>query len=96
MATLTPYERETIVNWNEAGDTASVLTYDRRLITSLRKNPAATEVHHDQASALGAAEFEFPKSLVNFRRPRRASTRSSDPKAAADRMAKARAARGGK
>ena len=34
---LTPYERETIILYNEAEDTASVYTHDHRLIDKLKQ-----------------------------------------------------------
>ena len=34
---LTPYERETIILYNEAEDTASVYTHDHRLIEKLKQ-----------------------------------------------------------
>jgi hypothetical protein len=41
---LTAPERETVINFSDADDTATIHTHQRRIITKLRNNPAATEV----------------------------------------------------
>jgi hypothetical protein len=88
VARLTTYERETIINWNQAEGLARVFTYDKALINSMRKNPAARELRSEPA---GGVEFQIPKKLIGIRRPRRPS--AADPSVMADRMAKMRDAR---
>jgi hypothetical protein len=39
---LTAPERETVITFSDADDTATVHTHQRRIITKLRNNPAAT------------------------------------------------------
>ena len=69
---LSPAERETIILFSDADDTASVYTYDRRLIKKLdalcRKCPA--EVHEEKRrSSTGAKSYIVPKSCVSIREP---------------------------
>lgn len=69
---LGPAERETIILFSDADDTASVYTYDRRLIKKLdalcRKCPE--EVHGEKRrSSAGAKNYIVPKSCVSIREP---------------------------
>jgi len=89
MPTLPAYERETTVNFNDADDFAIVTTHQRTVITSLRKNTAATELSTD---SYGGVSFQIPKKLVTFRNPRKQSDASKA--AVAERMRAARAAKG--
>jgi hypothetical protein len=41
---LTAPERETVITFSDADETATVHTHQRRIITKLRNNPAATKV----------------------------------------------------
>jgi hypothetical protein len=93
---LTAYERETVVNLNDEDDFAIITTYQRSVITSLRKNPAAREITPGAMKKWGGAQFAIPAKLINFRNPRRGTAAQQDPEAAAERMAKARAAKGTK
>ena len=42
---LTAVEKETIILYNEAEDTVAIMTYDKRLITSLK---AFSKENHDE------------------------------------------------
>lgn len=68
---LTPAERETIILFSDADDTASVYTFDRRLIKKLdllcRKCP--DEVHEERCFGHGAKNYIVPKSCVSIREP---------------------------
>lgn len=69
---LSPAERETIILFSDADDTASVYTYDRRLIKKLdalcRKCPE--EVYEEKTrSSAGAKSYIVPKSCVSVREP---------------------------
>ena len=69
---LSPAERETIILFSDADDTASVYTYDRRLIKKLdalcRKCPE--EVYEEKKrSSAGAKSYIVPKSCVSVREP---------------------------
>ena len=92
---LTKDERTTTVNYDDGSDTAEIVTYVRRDITSLRKNEGAIEV--EQLSH-GGVVFRIPKKLITFRNVRKGSGRTWTPEqrqAAADRMKRARAAKSG-
>ena len=41
---LTAPERETVITFSDADDTATIHTHQRRIITKLNNNPAATKV----------------------------------------------------
>ena len=62
---LSPAERETIILFSDADDTASVYTYDRRLIKKLdalcRKCPEDVYEEKTRSSA-GAKSYIVPKS----------------------------------
>ncbi len=68
---LSPEERETIILFSDADDTASVYTHDRRLIKKLeslcRKCP--DEVHVERKPAHGAHFYMVPKNCVSVREP---------------------------
>ncbi len=68
---LSPAERETIILFSDADDTASVYTYDRRLIKKLdalcRKCPE--EYEEKRRSSAGAKSYIVPKSCVSIREP---------------------------
>lgn len=68
---LTPAERETIILFSDADDTASVYTFDRRLIKKLdllcRKCP--DEVYEERRSGHGAKNYIVPKNCVSIREP---------------------------
>lgn len=89
--TLTPYERETVVNMNDEDDFAIISTYQRPLITRLRKNPAAEETTSPAMARYGGASFTLPARLVTIRSPRVLSERQRTALAA--NAAKAREGR---
>ena len=68
---LLPEERETIILWSDADDTASVYTHDRRLISRLRelsmKYPA--QIYNDRQEKDGAVSYSVPKNCVSIRSP---------------------------
>ena len=68
---LTPAERETIILFSDADDTANVYTFDRRLIKKLdslcRKCP--DEVYEEQRPGHGARSYIVPKNCVSIREP---------------------------
>jgi hypothetical protein len=67
---LTAPERET-VTLSDEGETARVHTYQRRIITKLRNNPAATQIKDLTFHGTAGAVFKIPADLVNFRSGRR-------------------------
>ena len=91
---LTAQERETVINLNDEEDTALITTYQRPLITKLRKNPAAKLVKELSFDKSMGAVFEIPAELITFRTGKRAPRTGMVARpGAADRMTKARAAK---
>ena len=77
---LTPYERETIILYNEADDTASVYTHDLRLIEKLKQLHAKypDKVYPDQKMKHGAVSYIVPKRCVGVRSPYSEERRKAD------------------
>lgn len=54
---LSPYERETIINYSYAGPEATIFTYDRALISRLdryrKKNPEIELLREEKTGARG-------------------------------------------
>ena len=92
---LSLYERETIINYNEADSTASVYTHNKALRRTLDKlakerpeDCRVDRVSHDGA----AADFTIPKLWVKIRPPRIASeAQKAASRAAAEKAKLARA-----
>jgi hypothetical protein len=68
---LTAPERETVITFSDADDTTTVHTHQRRIITKLRNNPAATEIEDLSHDGTAGAVFEIPAELISFRSGRR-------------------------
>jgi hypothetical protein len=68
---LTAPERETVITFSDADDTATIHTHQRRIITKLKNNPAATEVEDISFDGTAGAVFELPAELIGFRSGRR-------------------------
>lgn len=70
--TLTNYERETIICFNEAEPTADVFTYNGRMLRDLAR--LATErpddVHHISDNGVGGSTYRVPKKWVKIRASR--------------------------
>lgn len=64
---LTAAERETVITFSDDGDTATVHTHQRRIITKLKNNPAATQVDDLTFEGTAGAVFELPADLISFR-----------------------------
>ena len=77
---LTPYERETIILYNEAEDTASVYTHDHRLIEKLKllhkKYP--DKIYPEKKMRHGAVSYIVPKRCVGVRSPYSDERRKAD------------------
>ena len=72
--TLTPYERETIILFNEEDDTASVYTHNPKLIRKLKKLSAKYpdkiyEVKSGNITGNGSVNYIVPKACVSVREP---------------------------
>lgn len=67
---LTPYERETIILFNEEEDTASVYTHNAKLIRKLKKLSAKyPDKIYEVKSVNGSVSYIVPKSCVSVREP---------------------------
>lgn len=74
---LTPYERETIILYNEAEDTASVYTYDAKLLAKLRRlsKKCPDLIRPDTRDS---RMFTVPKRCVSVREPYSEARRKAD------------------
>jgi hypothetical protein len=72
-------DRETNIQWHHNEQTAHIYTCDERIITRLKKNPAATvtAIHHDQTGVITGFEFDVPVWAVRFRSTRQEGHRPS-------------------
>ncbi len=88
---LSNYERETVITFNEAEDTAHVFTYNK---TWQRHCEKKLGLKPTMDNGYGGREYELPKKRIRPPRPPRPSrTLSEEAKAKlATRLAKARAA----
>lgn len=72
---LTPPERETIVNGSDDDDTVTVWTAQRPIITRLRKLACATLLEEGHYGTTAWAKFELPAAALSFRNPMSAERR---------------------
>ncbi len=76
---LSRYEQETIVNYNAGEQTATLYTRDK---TVMRKLDTLVADFPDIYKLTGQDEisktYSFPKSYVNYRKPRRISTEQKE------------------
>lgn len=90
MAHLDKYERETIINFNEAETTASVYTFNRSLQSKLNKllssNPDISLKYSDEERA----EYIVPKKWIKVGPPRQVNLTDEQRAAAAERLSAAR------
>lgn len=63
---LTAPERETVITFSDDTDTATIHTHQRRIITKLRNNQAATEVEDLSFDGTAGAVFELPVWAISF------------------------------
>jgi len=84
---LTAPERETVITFSDEDETATVHTHQRRIITKLRNNPAATELEDLSFEGTAGATFELPVWAISFLTRKR----KGNPNAA-EHLAKARQA----
>src|SRR5262245_9080679 len=89
---LTAPERETVITFSDADDTATIHTHQRRIITKLLNNPAAELVERIDFDGTAGAVFEIPAELISFRSGRRKLTETQRAAAAANLSRTRRAA----
>lgn len=91
MPNLDKYERETIINFNEAEPTASVYTFNRSLQSKLNKllssNPDISLKYSDEERA----EYIVPKKWIKVSPPRQVNLTDEQRAAAAERLSASRA-----
>jgi hypothetical protein len=63
---LTAPERETVITFSDEGETATVHTHQRRIITKLHYNPAAELVERIDFDGTAGAVFEIPTWAISF------------------------------
>ena len=86
--TLTPAERETVINMDDTSKDAIITTHQRSLITKLDKNPAAVVV---ETLTEGGKVYRMPVRLLSFRTGTRKRVMTDEQRqAASDRMRNAR------
>jgi hypothetical protein len=85
---LSAPERETVITFSDEDETALVHTHQRKIITKLRNNPAATEIEDLSCDGTVGAVFEIPVWAISFLTRKR----KGNPKAA-EHLAKARRVR---
>ena len=68
---LLPEERETIILWSDAEDTASIFTHDRKLISRLKQlsQNYPDKLYSDRMEHHGAVRFLVPKSCISIHSP---------------------------
>lgn len=77
---LSPYEKETIILFNEAEDTASVYTHNAKLITKLRRlsEKYPNQIYPERPEAHGAVSYIVPKRSISVREPYSEARRRTD------------------
>ena len=77
---LTQYEKETILLYNEAEQTASVYTHDRRLILKLKRlsEKYPDQIYPDKSESGGAVSYIVPKRCISVREPYSDARRKAD------------------
>lgn len=90
MSNLTNYEKETIINFNEGEQLASVYTYSRRLQNKLNKlvdvNPdISIKCQDDECTT-----YIVPKKWIKVSPPRQVNYTDEQKAAMAERLAAAR------
>src|SRR5262245_44952034 len=81
---LTAPDRETVITFSDADDTATIHTHQRRIITKLMNNPAAELVERIDFDGTAGAVFEIPADLISLRSTRRKLTETQRAAAVAN------------
>lgn len=68
---LSPEERETIILWSDADDTASVYTHDKAVIARLKElsKKYPQQFYPERKERPGAVSYIIPKNCVSIRAP---------------------------
>ena len=70
MEKLTKYERETIINYNDAEDTATLYTCNKALMRKIDSFCKKNQMFVKAKSDLFGTEYTLPKKCVSIRLPR--------------------------
>lgn len=84
-------EQETIINYNQAGDTASVYTYNPTLIRKLDRLAEEYDCVIKESGTGASRSYIIPKKWVKINPPRKMSDENKQK--AAERLKKAREAK---
>ena len=74
---LTNFEKETIILFNEAEDTAEVETFNARLLGQLRKVENCEDVVCEK-SEKGYGVYVVPKTMIKIRAPKQLSEKEKE------------------
>lgn len=68
---LSAEERETIILWSDADETASIYTHDRKLIGRLKElaKKYPQQIYLEEKNHPGAVTYTVPKKCVSIRAP---------------------------
>ena len=68
---LLPEERETIILWSDAEDTANIYTHDRKLKSRLKQlsQKFPSQFSFDRKEHPGAVSYIVPKNCISIRSP---------------------------
>ena len=68
---LLPYERETVINYNQADQEARIYTFDPKLIARLEKlaSKYPQMFHQKHKGNLGEVTYTIPKKYLSIREP---------------------------
>lgn len=86
--TYTREEQETIINYNQSGDTASVYTFNPTLIKQLDRLAKEYDTVIKESETESSRTYIIPKKWVKIRPPRKMSDENKQK--AAERLKKAR------
>ena len=77
---LSPYEKETIILFNEAEDTASVYTHNAKLISKLQRlsEKYPDQIYPERPETHSAVSYIVPKRSVSIREPYSEARRRAD------------------
>lgn len=89
MSEFLKTERETIINFNEADDTASVYTHNRAIQNKLNKLRDEYDIEVADAGD-GWTEYMVPKKWIKVAPPRQVNYTDEQRAAMAERLAAAR------
>lgn len=70
---LSKYETETVIQFNDERDTANVYTCHKRIMTAIEKRGIQPECEYKNCGRVVAKSYEVPKNWIKINPPRRVS-----------------------